>query len=47
VLQLTSPEAVIYCGDGVARLDAWKRRASAFLLLHIGEPPEPEQQFAN
>ena len=56
VLQLTSPEAVDlitafamlrYCGAGAAGIEAWKRRASAFLLRHIGEAPEPEQLLAN
>jgi hypothetical protein len=33
-----------YCGAGV---EAWKRRTSALLLLHIGESPEPEQPLSN
>jgi hypothetical protein len=28
-------------------MEAWKRRASAFLLRHIGEAQEPEQLLAN
>ena len=56
VLQLTSPEAVDlivafgtlrYCRADAAAFDAWKRRASAFLLRHIGEAMQPEQPLAN
>jgi hypothetical protein len=56
VLQLTSPEAVdlvvsyaMLChrGAGVGAMEAWARRASAFLLRHIGDAPEPERPLAN
>ena len=56
VLQLTSSEAVDlitafamlrYCGAEEAGIAAWKRRASASLLRHIGEAMEPEPELAN
>ena len=56
VLQLTSSEAVdlitayaMLChrSAGASAIETWKRRASAFLLRHIGEALEPEQPLAN
>jgi hypothetical protein len=36
-----------YCRADAAAFDAWKRRASSFLLRHIGETPEAERELAN
>lgn len=56
VLQFTSPEAVElitafamlrYSGVGGAGIEAWKRRASAFLLRYIGDEPAAEQPLVN